>query len=92
MAWIKPLKGKIIVQSLKDEERTTESGLIISSQTAEKMRFIKGEVIATGKEVEEIKTGDIIIFDEYTTRELLHNGDKYYCLDEEKAYGVVNED
>lgn len=97
---IQPIAGNVIVESLKREERTTESGLIISDAVAEKIRFVKGTVIAAAdvkyvgeREVPmQIKVGDTIYFDEYTAREFTFRGIEYYCVAEEKAYGVLLED
>jgi len=100
-----PMKGNLICEVVHEyDTRKTESGILLPDQTAERMRFIVGKVIAAAKtkysggtdehplcEVPmELKKGDIIIFDEYTTKEFTLEGKQYYCLPEGKAYAKID--
>jgi chaperonin GroES len=94
---IQPLQGKIIAIPLKSEV-TTKSGIVLSG-TSEQNRFVKGEVIAcaTEKYVGEklvpmtVKVGDIVYFDEYSTREFSIDAEKYYSLTEDNIYIIFKE-
>ena len=98
MIKINPLPGKVIVKPLEEKERKTDSGIILSG-AAENMRWVFGEVIAAAtyriegdKRVDMIlKVGDKLYFDELSTREFRFKNDKYYCVFETDAYGVVEE-
>jgi co-chaperonin GroES (HSP10) len=95
---ITPLDGKLIAEVIEEKERTTESGIILTKKSAEQMRFVLGKVVAAAeyKWVGEkaitmrVKVGDVVYFDEYTTKEFMHRSRKLYCLDEDKIYGIVD--
>ena len=59
---MKPI-GKYIVVSNIDEEIVTGSGLVLSGEDVNQMRYKKAEVIASGTEVTDIKTGDVLYYD-----------------------------
>lgn len=96
---IEPMTGKVIAEPIGAEDTKTQSGIIIPGST-DLGRFIKGKIVAASEEKYigeklvpmKLKVGDIIYFDEYTTREFVINAIKYYCLDEDKAYGIIHED
>lgn len=95
---LKPVYGNVIVKEVNENERTTESGLFIPEKTAEPMRFAMGEVLFAATEREnpagnlvpmQLKVGDKIYFDKVSAREFSYQGQEFFCLDETKAYGVV---
>ena len=47
--------GKYIVVKAIEEQITTESGLLLSSEDVKDLRYKKGEVVNSGTEVEAIK-------------------------------------
>lgn len=58
MQKLKPQGTKIIVQTILEEEKTTEGGLI-----AVDFSLDKGEIIEVGTEVENLyKVGDVVLF------------------------------
>jgi co-chaperonin GroES (HSP10) len=59
---MKPLNKYIIVQDI-DEEIVTDSGLLLSANDKEEMRYQKASVIKPGTEVTVIKEGDEIYYD-----------------------------
>ena len=99
--FITPLEGKIIAEPLQkgEKEKTTASGILIANDTVEKMRFVKARVVAvaTHKYVGDklvpmiVKENDVIYFDQTTTREFKYDGNDYFCLEEDRVYGVLND-
>ena len=59
---MKPIGKNIIVKTI-DEEVKTESGLVLSGEDVKGMRYRKAVVIASGTEVTDIKTDDVIYYD-----------------------------
>lgn len=59
---MKPIGKNIIVKTI-DEEVKTESGLVLSGEDVKGMRYRKAVVIASGTEVSDIKTDDVIYYD-----------------------------
>jgi len=59
---MKPI-GKYIVVKNVDEEIMTESGLVLTGDDANQMRYKKAVVIASGTEVMDIKEGDAVYYD-----------------------------
>ena len=59
---MKPINKYIVVKDI-EEEVTTQSGLLLSAQDVDGMRYCKGEVIKPGTEVDVVKAGEIIYYD-----------------------------
>lgn len=92
---IKPLRDRVIVRRLGEEEKT-KGGIIIPDTAKEKPQ--EGEVVAvgTGKILEdgkvvplEIKKGDRILFGKYSGTEVKVEGEELLMMREEDILGVV---
>ncbi len=59
---MKPI-GKNLVIKIIEEELITSSGLMLSAEDANQMRYKKGIVIKSGTDVAVIKENDLIYFD-----------------------------
>ena len=59
---MKPI-GKNLVIKIIEEELITSSGLMLSAEDANQMRYKKGIVIKSGTDVAVIKEKDLIYFD-----------------------------
>ena len=59
---MKPIGKNIIVKDIY-EEVVTESGIVLSGEDVKSMRYRKAAVIASGTEVDHIKTDDVIYYD-----------------------------
>jgi co-chaperonin GroES (HSP10) len=59
---MKPI-GKYIVVKNIEEEIMTESGLVLSGEDANQMRYKKATVVASGTEVSDIKVDDVVYYD-----------------------------
>ena len=76
---IKPLGKRVLIKQVEQEE-VTKSGIVLPG-TASKEKPITGEVIAVGKDVEDVKAGDKVIFEKYTGTEVKDGDDSFLMLD-----------
>lgn len=92
---IKPLRDRVIVRRLNEEEKT-KGGIIIPDTAKEKPQ--EGEVVAvgSGKVLEdgkivplEVKKGDKILFGKYSGTEVKVDGDEYLMMREDEILGIV---
>jgi co-chaperonin GroES (HSP10) len=84
---MKPI-GKYIVIKTIDEELKTESGLILSGEDVNQMRYKRGIVIEAGTEVPHIKKDDDIYYDKAQGFTMLIQ-DKQYTIIRESDVVVV---
>ena len=82
----KPLGKRVLAQRTEVEEKTA-SGIILVDSAKEKPNTAK--VIAVGSDVTELKTGDIIVFEQFRGTELSLEGEDYLVLDIENIIGVM---
>ena len=80
--------GKFIVIKTIDEELKTESGLILSGEDVNQMRYKRGLVIASGTDVHNIKKDDDIYYDKAHGFTMLID-DKQYTIIRESDVVVV---
>lgn len=83
---LRPLKDRLLVSYLEKEEMT--AGGIIIPDTA-KERPQKGKVESIGKEVEDIKAGDVIMFKTYAPDNIKIDGKEYGVLKMEDVMGII---
>jgi chaperonin GroES len=92
---IRPLQDRVIVQRVKEEEKT-KGGIIIPDSAKEKP--IEGEVLAVGngKVLEDgkvraldIKPGDRVLFGKYSGTEVKLDGEEALILREDDILGVI---
>ncbi|MGC2423139.1 MAG: co-chaperone GroES [Nitrospirota bacterium] len=83
----KPLGDRIFVKYMEEVERTA-GGLFIPDAAKEKPQ--RGKVEAVGKEVKEVKTGDIILFDKYSGSKISIDNEDYLIVKEEEVLGVIS--
>jgi co-chaperonin GroES (HSP10) len=84
---MKPI-GKYIVIKTIDEELKTESGLILSGEDMNQMRYKRGVVIESGTDVPDIKKDDDIYYDKAHGFTMLID-DKQYTIITERDVVVV---
>jgi chaperonin GroES len=91
----RPLQGRILVQRVKEEEKT-KGGIIIPDTAKEKP--IEGRVIAVGigklseKEKRialEVQKGERILFGKYSGNEIKIEGEEYLIMREDDVVGVI---
>ncbi len=92
---IRPLHDRVIVQRVKEEEKT-KGGIIIPDSAKEKP--VEGKVIAVGngKILEdgkvrklEVKKGDRVLFGKYSGQEVKVDGEELVILREDDIVGIV---
>lgn len=93
---IKPLADHILIEPIKEEEKT-KSGILLP-QTSEKEKPEQGKVIAvgTGKKTEEgkvipleVKVGQIVLFTKYGPNEIKVEGKEYLIAKEEDILAII---
>lgn len=92
---IRPLHDRVIVKRL-EEERKTESGILIPDGAAEKPD--QGKIISVGKgkvgddgkiRALEVKVGDKVLFGKYSGQSVKILGEELLVMREEDIMGVV---
>ncbi|MFA5714615.1 MAG: co-chaperone GroES [Candidatus Paceibacterota bacterium] len=95
---IKPLSNNIVVEQLKEVEKT--KGGILLPQSAEKERPQQGKVISVGPGKKnsqgkvipmDIKKGDTVLFSKYGPHEIKVGEKEYLVLKEEDILCIIEE-
>ena len=93
---IKPLRDYILIEPIKEEEKT-KSGILLP-QTAEKERPEQGRVIAvgSGRKTDEgkiipldVKEGQKVLFTKYAPNEIKVDGKEYLIAKEEDILAIL---
>ena len=84
---IKPLGKRVLIKQVEQEE-DTKSGIVLPG-TASKEKPITGEVLAVGKDVEDVKAGDKVIFEKYTGTEVKDGDDSFLILDIDNVLAIT---
>jgi len=85
---MKPI-GKYIVIKTIEEEIKTSSGLLLSAEDANQMRYKKGLVIKPGSTVEVIKENDEIYYDKRAGFTMLIENEPYTIISENDVVVVL---
>jgi len=67
-----------------NEETTTQSGLIMSGDEMDEMRYKKGKVISSGTECNHIDNESIVYYDKAAGHKARLNGDTIYTIIQER--------
>jgi len=86
MAKLKPLGHKVVVERTQAVDKTA-GGIVIPDTAKEKPE--QGKVVAVGKDVEEIKVGDVIVFGNFAATEVKADGKEYLVVREKEVLAVV---
>ena len=93
---IKPLSDHILIEPIKEEEKT-KTGILLP-ETAEKERPEQGRVIAVGPGKKgkdgkftalEVKTGDKVLFTKYSPNEIKIDDKEYLIAREEDILAII---
>jgi chaperonin GroES len=92
---LRPLQDRILVQRVKEEEKT-KGGIIIPDTAKEKpaegkvAAVGKGKVDEDGKPIPmEVKKGDRILFGKYSGTEIKIEGEEYLIMREDDVLGII---
>lgn len=83
----KPLGDRVLIK-FTDEAEKTAGGIYIPETAKEKPQ--KGKVEAVGKDVEEVKVGDMVLFDKYSGSKIQMDDSDYLIVKEEEVLGIVS--
>ena len=83
----KPLGDRVLVKFL-DEIEKTAGGIYIPETAKEKPQ--RGKVEAVGKDVEEVKVGEVVLFDKYSGSKIQMDDNDYLIIKEEEVLGIVS--
>jgi len=99
MTNIEPLGGLILVEKIKLEDQTTQSGLILTASTLDS-ELNRGKIVKIGPGERDqngtthpipLNIGDVIIYSENHGTEITDNaGDKYEFVNWRNLFGVEN--
>ena len=96
---IKPLEDKVVVKPVVETEKTSSSGLIITS--LEKEKPTEGVVVAVGtgatfadgkKMTIDLTIGDKVIYSKYSGTEIEHKGEDLVILPYRDIFAVITND
>jgi chaperonin GroES len=83
---IQPLADYVVAQQ-EEATNKTASGLYLPDNAQEKPKVAK--VLAVGKEVKQVKTGDRIIYKSYSTTDVKIGAEDYILVKEEDVLATV---
>ena len=87
MSKLRPLCNKLVVRRLKNESVTT-SGIILSQSSLELSN--KGEVLAVGVEIVDIKEQDIVLFNNDQTVQIVKvNNEEFLIIKDSDILAIV---
>jgi co-chaperonin GroES (HSP10) len=85
---MKPIGKNIIIKTI-DEDVVTDSGLILSGEDANQLRYKKGLVVAPGTEVSVISEGDTIYYDKAHGYTMIIRDTQYTIIQERDVVVVL---
>jgi len=96
---LQPLSNHVLLESVEEEKKTTESGIILPDG-AEKKKQIKGIVSAIGpgkmndrgeRNSMSVKVGDKVLFKEPWSEDnkMEEDGKKYFLVEEDDILGII---
>ena len=81
--------GKYIVVKDIQEEIKTESGIILSGEDTNQLRYKRAEVVAPGTDVDVIDEGDELYYDKSHSFTMLINDVQYTIIQERDVVVVI---
>jgi len=85
---MKPIGTNIVIKTIEEEIKTA-SGLLLSSEDANQLRYKKGTVIKPGSDVSVIKEGDSIYYDKRAGYTMLINEEPYTIISQNDVVVVL---
>jgi co-chaperonin GroES (HSP10) len=85
---LKPIGKYIVIKDIQEEIKT-ESGLILSGEDTNQLRYRRAEVIATGTDVDVIDEGDELYYDKSHSFTMLINNEQYTIISERDVVVVL---
>lgn len=85
---MRPIGKYIIVKDIQEEVKTS-SGLILSGEDTNQLRYKRAEVIASGTDVNTIEEGDELYYDKAHSFTMLINNEQYTIISERDVVVVI---
>jgi co-chaperonin GroES (HSP10) len=85
---MKPIGKYLVVKDIQESVKT-ESGLILSGEDTNQLRYKRGMVIAPGTDVEAIQEGDELYYDKAHSFTMLIDDMQYTIIQERDVVVVV---
>jgi co-chaperonin GroES (HSP10) len=85
---MRPIGKYIIVKDIQEEIKT-ESGLILSGEDANQLRYKRAEVIAVGTDVDVIDEMDELYYDKAHSFTMLINNEQFTIISERDVVVVL---
>jgi co-chaperonin GroES (HSP10) len=85
---MKPIGKYLVVKDIQENVKT-ESGLILSGEDTNQLRYKRGMVIAPGTDVDAIEEGDELYYDKAHSFTMLINDMQYTIISERDVVVVV---
>lgn len=93
---LKPMEDKVVVKTIK-EEKTTDSGFVLTSLSDEKPQEAivvsvgPGLLLGNGQMmVPDVRVGDKVLFSKYQGTEVTHEGEDYLVLAYRDIFAVLD--
>lgn len=83
---LKPLEDYVVL-SFEKEEKTTKSGIILT--TEEKDKPAMGKVLAVGPKVENLKENDQVIYQSYSGTKVKLDGREYLIIQAKNILAII---
>ncbi len=80
--------GKYIVITEIVEQQKTDSGILLTSDDSNQLRYKKGLIVIPGTQVDVVKKGDVIYFDKASGHKMMLN-DEMVSIIQERDIVVV---
>lgn len=85
---MKPIGKYIVVQNI-EEEIKTDSGLFLSGEDTNQLRYKRGIVVESGTDVNTIDSGDEIYYDKSTSFTMVIHNIQYTIIQERDVVVVL---
>ena len=85
---MKPIGKNIVIKTI-EEEIVTASGLMLSADDANQLRYKKGKIVKPGVDVKSIKEGVEIYYDKRAGYTLIINNEPYTIIQENDVVVVL---
>ena len=78
--------GKNLILDSVGQNEYEKNGIIV--KTSSVLNLI-GNVICIGNEVDEIKVGDKVIYNEHDARKIVYEGNEYFVINEKDVLAII---
>ncbi len=81
--------GKYIVLSELEEKQKTESGILLTSEDSNQLRYKKGLILIPGTDVEVVEKGNVIYYDKNAGHKMMLNNEIVTIISERDIVVVL---